>query len=158
MAELRLTRVRDLVLISLAYAGFGWFLAHSFYASLPTIPLLVGLPLLVLAALEVALGKHLRSRIENSKIGGGLRETDPILVARSAMLAKASALVGVLTAGLWAGTLIYLIPKASRLSAAADDLPGVIIGLAAGIMLTGAAVWLERCCVTPPQSTLDAAT
>ena len=157
MGELRLTRVRDLILIGLADAGLGWFLTNSFYASLPAIPLLVGLPLLVLAALELALGKHIRSRIDNTKIGGGLRETDPILVARSAMLAKASALVGVLTAGLWAGMLIYLLPKASRLSAAVDDLPGVIIGLAAGVALAAAAVWLERGCVTPPKSTLDAA-
>lgn len=157
MAELGLTKVRDLTLIGLAFWVLGWFLANSFYSSLPAIPLLVGLPLLVLAAFEAGWGIYLRSRIGNTKIGGGLHETHPIVVARSAVLAKASALVGVLTAGLWAGMLIYLIPKVSSgVRAAVIDLPGVIIGLVAGIVLASAAVWLERGCVAPPQSPLNA--
>ncbi len=155
MAELQPTKVRDLALIGLAYVALGWLLANAFYASLPAIRLLLGLPLLVLAAVEVALGIYIRQRIANTEIGAGLHETHPITVARSAVLAKASALVGVLTAGLWAGLLIYLIPKAGRLQAAVIDLPGVIIGLVAGIALTAAAVWLERSCITPPQSPLD---
>lgn len=157
MAELRSTKVRDLTLIGLAYVVFGWFLAKSFYSSLPAIPLLVGLPLLVLALLEVGLGLRLRRRIAHREIGDGLHETHPITVARSAVLAKASALVGVLTAGLWAGLLIYLIPEVARVHAAEKDLPGVIIGLVAGVALAGAAVWLERGCITPPQPPLDGA-
>lgn len=157
MAELKPTKVRDLVLIGVAFMALGWLLANSFYSSLPAIHLLVGLPLLVLALLEVGLGVYLRRRIGNGEIGDGLHETHSITVARSAMLAKASALVGVLMAGLWAGLLVYLVAEASRLHAAALDLPGTVIGLVSGVALTAAAVWLERGCVTPPQTPLDSA-
>ena len=157
MGELRPTKIRDLLLIGLGYVLFGWFLAFSFYSSFPAIHLLVGLPLLVLAAAEAALGLHLRRQIEHGAIGMGRRETHPITVARSAALAKASALVGVLVAGLLAGLLVYLISQLSRLHAAVVDLPGVIIGIVCGVVLAAAAVWLERGCVTPPQRPLEGA-
>ncbi|WP_235174702.1 DUF3180 domain-containing protein [Tomitella biformata] len=152
-----MTRIRDLLLTALACTALGWVLANSLYGSLPAVHLLVGLPLLVLALAEVGLGGYLRRRIAHREIGSGLHETHPITVARSAVLAKASAWVGVFTAGLWAGLLIYLVPESSRLHAAEADLPGVIIGLIVGALLAAAAVWLERGCVTPPQSTLDGA-
>lgn len=155
MAELKPMRILDLSLIGVACVGLGWLLANSFYASLPAIDLLVGLPLLLLALLEVGLGVYIRRRIGAGEIGDGTHETHPITVARSVVLAKASALVGMLMAGLWAGLLIFLIPKASSVHAAESDLPGVIVGLVAGVVLAASAVWLERGCVTPPQQPLD---
>lgn len=152
MGELRLTRFLDLVVLGLASVAIGWFLAHQFYSDLPSVQLLLGLPLLVLAAAEVALARHLRRRIDHSEIGAGLHDTSPLTVARSAMLGKASALVGVLVGGVFGGMLIYLATEAAHLHAAALDRPGVILAVVSGILLAGAGVWLERACLAPPQS------
>lgn len=152
MGELRLTKVRDLILIAVVFVALGWLLAREFYASLPAIQLLVGLPLAVLAVGEVVLARHLRRRIGGAEVGAGLHQTDPITVARSAMLGKASALVGALVAGIFGGLLIYLSTDALRLHAAALDRPGVIIAVVSGLALAAAGAWLERACLTPPQS------
>lgn len=157
MHELRLTRIRDLLALGLAFVTLGWLVGVTSYSALPSIRLLAGLPLLVLAVLEVGLGVHLRRRIAHGEIGVGLHQTNPITVARSAALAKASALVGVITAGLWGGLLIYLTTQIPRVQAATDDLPGVVLGIVAGVVLAAAAIWLERGCVTPPQAPFDGA-
>ena len=83
------------------------------------------------------------------QVGDGLRQLHPITAARALALAKASALVGSATVGVWVGVLVYLIPQRSVLQAAASDTPGAWVGLGAAIALVAAALWLEHCCKTP---------
>lgn len=127
----------------LAYLG-----ARLAYAALPTLPLLAGVTLLVLAAAEAVLAFGLRGRIERRP---GTRPVQPLMVARAVALAQASALAGAIMGGLWLGLLGYLLPLRDELAAAAEDTPAAAVGLLSAVALVAAALWLQRCCRVPPE-------
>jgi hypothetical protein len=56
---------------------------------------------------------------------------------------------GALVGGLWAGLLVYVLPRASTVTAAASDTVAAVVGLVCALVLVGGALWLERCCRTP---------
>lgn len=143
------TKVWDLVVLFVFAAVATWLLVRVFYGSLPPIPVFAGASLYPVAAIEVALAFFVRSRIESRQVGDGLRQLHPITAARAVALAKASALVGAAAAGAWLGFLLHILPLGATVRAAASDRPGVIVGLVAGLVLVGAALWLEHCCRTP---------
>ncbi len=155
MAALKAMRIVDLALLALVFVGIGWGVAAAAYGSLPAVPALVGLPLTVLAAAEAAAGLAVRRRIAEGRVGPGLHDLSPLAIARAVVLAKASAIVGAVFAGGWAGLLIHLVPQQGRLAAARDDLAGTVFGLVAGVLLVAAALWLERACTVPPESRGD---
>lgn len=155
MAELKTTRIVDLALVALVFLGVGWVVAAAAYGELPSVPTLVGLPLVVLAAAEAVAGAFIRRRVADGEVGTGLHQLNPLAIARSVVLAKASAIIGAVFTGGWAGLLIHLVPEQGRLAAARSDLPGTIFGLAAGVLLVAAALWLERACTVPPDSRED---
>jgi hypothetical protein len=88
----------------------------------------------------------LRARIQRR---AGAKPLDPLMAARSVALAKASSLVGALTAGLWSGLLAFLLQNQGVLAAASRDTPGAVVGLLSSTVLVSAALWLEYCCRTP---------
>jgi hypothetical protein len=141
--------MRDLLTAFVALGVLAYPLTRVGYATLPPIPALAGVTLLVLAALEVILAFALKARIERRP---GSRPVEPLMAARAVALAKASALAGALMAGLWAGFLAFLLPRRADLAAAASDLPGAVIGLVSAVALVCAALWLEHCCRTPLDS------
>lgn len=143
---MRETRPADLLLVAVVAAAGTWVLARGFYGSLPPVPVLAGVSLLLLAAVEVGLAVVLRGRIERRP---GARLLDPIMAARSVALAKASSLVGAGVTGVWAGALVYLLPRRDQLTAAAQDVPGAVVGAACAALLVVAALVLERTCRTP---------
>jgi hypothetical protein len=73
-----------------------------------------------------------------------------IQIARFAVLAKAAAIGGALCFGAYMGFTAWLAVQSDRLQAAANDLPGAIIGSLACAALTAAALWLEHSCRIPP--------
>jgi hypothetical protein len=73
----------------------------------------------------------------------------PLVAARSLALAKASAVVGAVMTGVWAGLLVYVLPRLDFLAAADADARTGTVGVAAALSLVGAALWLEYCCRTP---------
>lgn len=146
---MKATRISDLVLLAGTALAITWILVRVFYGSVPPIPIYAGASLYLVAAIETVLAFMIRSRIRDHRIGPGLHQIHPITAARAAALAKASALVGAATAGVWAGFLIYLVPQQSSLDAASDDAPGAWVGLVAALVVIGAALWLEHCCRTP---------
>jgi predicted outer membrane lipoprotein len=75
---------------------------------------------------------------------------EPMLVARLAVLAQASAWVGAVLAGLWAGVLLHTGPALGRLDAASGDTVTAILGVVLAVALTVAALWLEHVCKVPP--------
>jgi hypothetical protein len=75
---------------------------------------------------------------------------EPLLVARLVVLAQASAWVGAVLAGAWAGVLLHTGPALGRLSAAAGDTVTAVIGVLLAVALTVAALWLEDVCKVPP--------
>ena len=143
---MRATRPGDLALVSVVVAVGTWLLARAFYGSVPPVSLLAGVSLLLLAGVEVGLAVVLRGRIERRPGAGVL---DPIMAARSVALAKASSLGGAVVVGVWTGALAYLLPRRSELAAAAQDVPGAVVGLVSAVLLVVAALVLERTCRTP---------
>ncbi|NLU82088.1 DUF3180 domain-containing protein [Rhodococcus sp. HNM0569] len=147
------TRIWDLVTIGVVALVATWILVRVFYGSFPPIPLLAGASLYPVAAIEVVLAFMIRARIEKRKVGAGLHDLHPIIAARVAALAKASALLGAAAGGVWIGFLVYLIPQRSTLQAAASDTPGAWVGLGGALVLLAAALWLEHCCRAPHDPT-----
>jgi hypothetical protein len=146
------TRLPELVATFLVLAVATFLLVKVGYSALPSVPPLAGVTLLVLAAIEVALGFSLKARIERRP---GTRPVQPLVAARAVTLAKASAVAGSVMAGVWAGLLGYLLPRRAQITAAADDTPGAVIGLICAIALVAAALWLQHCCRTPIDSDED---
>ena len=126
-----------------------WLLVRTMYGQLPPLPVYAGASLYPVALLEVILAFMIRTRIGNHEIGDGPRQLHPLTAAKAVALAKASALLGAAAAGIWLGFLLYVFPQRAALRAAVSDRPGAIVGLVAGVVLVGAALWLEHCCRTP---------
>ncbi len=144
------TRIRDVVGLAVAAGVAVWLLTRHFYPDFPAFQWFVPLSLPLLAIVEVVLGSQLRARIQRRPRGRTPRPpVEPLVAARSVALAKASAIVGAVTAGAWCGLLSYVVPRASTLAAAHDDTFVAAIGAAGAIALVAAALWLEHCCKTP---------
>ena len=138
-------RPLPLVLVTACCAALGWLVIRLTYASFPPLPWTSVPALLLLAIAEAWSGRNVRVRIQGRP---GSKPLVPIAVARMAVLAKASALVAVIFGGLAVGFLSYLgglldkpAPRADAITAAAT--------LAAALVLTAAALYLERCCRAP---------
>jgi hypothetical protein len=146
---LKQTRIRDLLALAALAAIIAWLLVRTIYGSLPPIPVYAGASLYPVAVIEVILAFMIRSRVGKREIGEGPGRLHPITAARAVALAKASALVGAASVGVWAGFLLYLVPQLGDVQAATEDTSGVIVGAIAGLALVAAALWLEYCCRTP---------
>ncbi|WP_059016580.1 DUF3180 domain-containing protein [Mycobacterium sp. M26] len=144
-----LTRRRDLLAAVVAVAVLSYLLVHVLYRYFPPITLWTGLSLLAVAVGEAAWGVSVRSRIRDGQIGVGAGRLHPLAVARSVVIAKASAWVGALVAGWWIGVVIYLLPRRAELRVAGEDTPGAVVAAVSALALVVAALWLEHCCTSP---------
>jgi hypothetical protein len=150
---LRQTEPATLVAAGLAAAAVGWLLISNLYRNMPPL----GWPPVIiigsLAVLEAALARHTWVRVHRRGGAAPARPArmplEPLLVARFAVLAKASSLGGALFGGFFAGLLPWLAIEAGRVSSAAADLPPGVTGLVASAALVAAALWLERACRVP---------
>ncbi|WP_019814758.1 DUF3180 domain-containing protein [Saccharomonospora saliphila] len=146
---MQFTRARDLLVAGVIGFALAFPLFRAAYQSLPSLPTLAGVTLLVLAVAELVLAFVVRTRIRSRAVVTGLG------IARVVALAKASSLLGALMSGAWLGALGYLGPRAGRVVAASDDLPAAIVGVCCAAALVGAALWLEYCCRTPSDPDRD---
>jgi hypothetical protein len=71
------------------------------------------------------------------------------------LVAKASSQAGAIMAGVWAGLLAHVLPRAADVTAAADDSLAAGVGLVCALLLVGGALWLEWCCRTPDDESGD---
>jgi hypothetical protein len=142
---MRPTSVSVLIVAALAAAAAGWLLLSFSYSLLPQLPWSPVVVLAVLALAELLLAQNTSARIQRKP---GALPVDPLAVVRYVALAKASALVGALSAGFSVGLLAWLVLEPTK--AAHADRPIAIGGLAAAALLVGAALWLERACRVPP--------
>ena len=156
---------RDLVVLAVGLAVASWLLVRAWYGDLPTLDWWLPAPLAVLAVAEALGARTLRARLAAlrsaraaaSRPGpsaaptGPVRPVEPMLVARLAVLAQASAYVGAVFAGVWAGVLVYVGPQVGRLQAAGNDTVTALIGLVSSIGLVLAALFLESVCRVPPE-------
>lgn len=150
------TRLRDLAAVAVVAGLALWILARYHYGLFPSLPWPAGLTLYLLAALEVVVAFLVRARVADGKLGPGRGQLHPINVARSMALAKASALLGAIAVGGWAGLLVYLLDH-RELDVARGDLPAAVVGAIGGLLLVAAALWLEYCCRAPDDPAPDGA-
>jgi hypothetical protein len=125
-----------------------WAAFSEYYGQIPDLNYLPGITLAGLAIVEFAAAYNTRQRIEH-KPGRG--RVNPLLVARYAVLAKASSLVGAIFGGIYAGAAIWAFSKRGFLRVADENLPPALAGLIGSIALVAAAILLERACRVPPQ-------
>jgi len=137
---------RALLAVAAVTGLMAWLAVRLFYSDLPPAPRLAPMSLVLLACAEMAAASSVRGRIARR---AQRRPMPPIVIARIAALAKASALVAALALGVWAGLLVYTLAERDRLVAARADSLTAGFGVLAALALLGAALWLERSCRTP---------
>jgi hypothetical protein len=147
------TRKRDLTAGVVSAAVVGYLLVVLLYPWFPPITVWTGLSLLAVAVAEAAWGRYVRAKINDGEIGDGPGWLHPLAVARSVMIAKASAWVGALVLGWWVAVLVYLLPRRSSVRVAGEDTVGSVVAAASALALVVAALWLQHCCKSPPDST-----
>jgi hypothetical protein len=161
-------RRRDLAVLALGLVVASWVLVRTFYGELPSLDWWLPAPLAVLAVGEALGARTVRARLAAVRdaraarrrttaapVAGPVRPLEPMLVARLAVLAQASAWVGAGFAGLWGGVLAHVAPAVGRLQAAGADTVTAVIGIACSAGLVAAALTLEAACRVPPSSDED---
>jgi Protein of unknown function (DUF3180) len=144
----RFTRPRDLVIGGLLGVVVIYLVLQSAYGSLPPLPTLAGVTLIVIAIIDAVLGFSLRARIRGTRPG---KPVQPLTAARAVALAKASSMLGAIMFGAWIGVLAYVLPKRSEIVAAANDTTSAVVGALSAAVLIGAGLWLEHCLRTPDE-------
>ncbi|MBB6476830.1 DUF3180 family protein [Sphaerisporangium rubeum] len=134
-----------LVLVLAGVAALTWVVLQQVYSSLPTVPWTAIPTVLLLAVGEAFSGYMTRARIRREP---GTKPVEPLAVARLAALAKASAHVGAVCGGIFAGFVLYVLPLLDQ------DTPRRDFFLAGGsliacVILICAALYLEHCCRVP---------
>jgi len=150
------TRKRDLTAAVVGVAILAYLPVHVLYRYFPPITVWTGLSLLAVAAGEAAWAVSVRAKIRDGQIGVGGGRLHPLAVARSVVVAKASAWVGAMMLGWWIGVLVYLLPRRSELRVAGADTPGALVAAVSALALVAAGLWLQHCCKSPGEPTDNA--
>jgi hypothetical protein len=146
------TRTRDLAAATAVVTLLSYVLAYRLYfASFPPITIWTGMSLLAVAAGEFGWAFYVRSKINECEIGDARGWLHPLAVARSVVVAKASAWVGAVVLGWWIGVLAFLLPRRGTYRVAAEDTAGAVVAAASALALVLAALWLQHCCKSPPE-------
>jgi hypothetical protein len=138
------TRKRDLTAAVLGAGVAAYLLVMLFYRWFPPITAWTGFSLLTVGIAEAIWGRHVRTKIDDGEIGDAPGWLHPLTVARSLVIAKASA---------WVGVLVYLLPRRSWLKVAAEDTFGTAVAALSALTLMTAALWLQHCCRSPGDPT-----
>jgi hypothetical protein len=158
-------RRRNLLVLAVGLAVAAWFVIRAVYGDIQRLDWWLAVPLGILAVAEALGARTLRARLKaerearrsahgpvaaGNRTAGPVRPVDPLLVARLAVLAQASAYAGAVFLGIWLGVLLYVAPQLHRLQAASGDLVAAVVGVVCSGGLVLAALWLESVCQVPP--------
>ena len=151
---------RDLLVLAVGLAVATWLVVRADYGSLPALRWWLPVPLGVLALVEALGARTLRARLAAQRDrrppaergSAPVRPVEPMLVARLAVLAQASAYVGAAFVGIWVGVLLYVGPAVPRLQTAGSDAVTGVVGVVCSAALVAAALWLESVCRIPPST------
>jgi len=154
------TRKRELTAATVITAVAAYLLVMLLYQWFPPITVFTGVSLLVVAIAEAGWAFFIRTKINDGEIGDAPGWLHPLAVARSVVVAKASAWVGAVVLGWWLGVLVFLLPRRSELRVAGEDTAGAVVAAVCALALVAAALWLQHCCKSPPEppDTPDGAT
>ncbi len=156
---------RDLAVLAGGLAVAAWLLVRATYGDLPRLQWWLPAPLALLAVAEAGGARAVSARLgalrraraigrhglpEGAPPPQDVRPVEPMLVARLAVLAQASAYVGAVFVGAWLGVLAYVGPATGRLQAAGADTLTAVLGVVCSAGLVAAALWLESVCRVPP--------
>jgi hypothetical protein len=156
---------RDLAVLAVGLAVAAWLLVRAGYGQLPPLRWWLAVPVGVLAVAEALGARTLRDRLAAERLArrggdgspqartravGPVRPVEPLLVARLVVLARASAYVGAVFTGVWAGVLLHVAPLVGQLQAAGGDTLAAVLGVVCSLGLVVAALWLESVCRVPP--------
>ena len=147
---MRPTRIRVLVALLLGVAAVTWGVLQIMLDRGEVLPPLTWtapsfIVLLAIVVLATALG--LRARLDDP-----VKRPHPLSMARMAVLGKASAHVGPIVGGLYAGYLLVLLPGL-EIASRRDRSVLCLVALLASIGLSVAGLVLERACRVPPSGT-----
>ncbi len=148
------TRKRDLAVAVLVAGIAGYLAVFLLYRWFPPLTAWTGISLAAVAVGEAVWGWQVRTKIAAGQIGLGPGRLDPLAVARTVVIAKASAWVGALMLGWWLAVLAYLAPQRD-IRVAQADIPGAVIAAACAFALLVAALWLQHCCRSPSDGPED---
>jgi hypothetical protein len=162
------TRIRGLVVVAVVCAAASWLLLLHAYSSLPPLPWTMVLTLLLLAVVEARAGYLIKSRLSGKRRPGHddlpnvadqqgprggwgkrPRPLHPIAIARTAAIAKASALAAAVIGGVACGFVLDLARSLDAPIPRQDTFTALGI-LGGSVVLAVAAVYLERSCQVPP--------
>lgn len=139
------TRISTLLAIALAAGLAVWLGLHFSYAQLPSLPWSGAVTFGVLALGDAISALNVRARLRGR---AGTRRLDPLIIARFAVFAKASAYTAAGAAGAFAGVLIFVAPELSRGVGVHDAIVSGVT-LATALALVGAGLFLEYTCRVP---------
>jgi hypothetical protein len=134
-----------LIALVLLAAVLTWAVIEAAYVSLPPLPWTAVPTLLLLAIGEAYTGWHTLRRIRRKR---GTRPVEPLVVARLAALAKASAHAAAVLAGVFGGFALALSDLLDKATPRSDFFVSVGTVLAA-LVLAGAAYFMEYACRVP---------
>src|SRR5690606_41830595 len=97
---MQFTQPRHLLAAGVVALVLGHLGARFAYGGLPPLPLLAGVTLLLIAAIDLVLALNFRPRIQRRP---GTEPVNALTAARAVALAKASSMVGAIMAGAWIG-------------------------------------------------------
>ena len=138
------TRLPVLAGLAATAAVVAYLLVRLSYGALPPLPGYAPVPLVLLGVFELGLARAVRNRLRGPVEG---RPLHPLQVARAAVLAKASSAGGSLLVGGYGGLLGHVLPLQAEQARQDALVSGVSV--AASVLLTVAALLLERACRTP---------
>ena len=146
---MRPTRIRTLLATALIAGLVTYLLLRVAYSTLPPIPATAAVSTFLLAAGEAFLAPSIRNRLSGKP---RTKPVVPMVVARTAALAKASSALGALLAGMWLGVAAYVVPRRDVAIPRSDSVDAAV-GLVTALLLVAAALWLENVCrvKTPPE-------
>ena len=151
---MRPTRPRLLVALAVLSAAVGWGIVRLVDAyldrSLP-VPWTAAFVMLVLAIALALWARGTRARLSGRP---GTKPMDPILAARSAALAMAASRTGSIVVGFYLGVAVALLPGWSVPYVRERVIVSAVTVLLAGLVVA-AALWLERVCRVPPDTSDD---
>ncbi|GAB3666425.1 hypothetical protein GCM10027589_31590 [Actinocorallia lasiicapitis] len=125
-----------------------WVLLRVAYPELPPLPWTAVPTFLLLALGEIVYGIGLRNRIHHKEPAEKARPVDPLVVARMAVLGKASAHAAAALTGIFFGFVLFLLDDLSKPTPRHDFTVSISSAFAA-LILMGAGLYLEWCCRIP---------
>lgn len=140
-------------------AVFGFCTAAAFivvrrlFGLLESLNMVVPLSLWIVAAVCFYVAFMVHKRRDEGKVGLDRSQLNPMMAANFMLFGKACTWAGAVSGGLYAGCLLFVLPRLHVLMAATQDVPPLVSGALGGVTLAVAGVVLERVCeVSPPSS------